>query len=238
VKLTSKVIVEALLRSSDEINAQFSRLPVRIGQSFTILENNLTGFFGRLDSATGTTSALADTVKILADNLGLVATAGVAAVTSFSASTVVAGFATATNAVKGFVTTQYGAIASQVEYNRLLGEGKLIEIGSAAATAERTKLVASTAAANHEAALASNAAAVASRDALEAQFAAIQSRSAEALSTIQRSKRLRQPETAKGAAERVAIIKASSPSGWRPRRRLRRNSRPLRARPISSSRPN
>lgn len=68
-KITSQVIVDALFGASDQINATFSNTSVTVGQSLTILNNELGRFIGTADSGLSATERLAQGIVTLANNL-------------------------------------------------------------------------------------------------------------------------------------------------------------------------
>jgi tape measure domain-containing protein len=68
-KLTPQLIAQALERSAASIDAQFAKLPQRIGTSLTNLENQLAVFVGKTDEATGATSKIAAGINLIGNNL-------------------------------------------------------------------------------------------------------------------------------------------------------------------------
>lgn len=135
--LTPKVIAEALERSADVINLEFSRLPKRIGTSLTELGNSLSLFIGRADEAVGATSFLANALSLMADNLGAVVAVAGLAVAAFNAKTIVTSFGAAVTAVSAYVVAQKRAFQAELEYNMALQQGTAVALGSAAAQQQK-----------------------------------------------------------------------------------------------------
>ncbi|WP_329839155.1 tape measure protein [Stenotrophomonas geniculata] len=71
-------IVNALLKMSDGVDDSFGKMQVRVSQSITNLNTNLTEMIGRADEATGASQALSAGIGALANNLEMVAVAGAA----------------------------------------------------------------------------------------------------------------------------------------------------------------
>lgn len=71
-------IVNALLKMSDGVDDSFGKMQVRVSQSITNLNTNLTEMIGRADEATGASKALSAGIGALANNLEMVAVAGAA----------------------------------------------------------------------------------------------------------------------------------------------------------------
>ena len=68
-KLTAEVMANAWIKSTDEINKAFAKLKPTIAESFTVLRNTMTVFFGELDKSLGITAALAGAIQFVTDNL-------------------------------------------------------------------------------------------------------------------------------------------------------------------------
>lgn len=83
-KITSKVLVDALSKSSDaakSISNEFDKMPRTVGQSLVEMGNATMKMVGEFDKSTGATAALADGISSLAKNLDTVAdVASVAAI--------------------------------------------------------------------------------------------------------------------------------------------------------------
>lgn len=79
-KLTAEVIANALQKSAAQVNEDFSKMPMTVGQSLTVLRNEFMMFVGATDDASSGTSVLSQGVLAVADEFR---TAG-PAVTAFS----------------------------------------------------------------------------------------------------------------------------------------------------------
>jgi len=117
-KLTPQVIAEALERSADQIELEYSRLPKRIGSSLTELGTNFSVFVGQLDEFTGTTTAVATVLSGLANNLDTVAAAGAAALIAFNGRALVSGLASVSGGLQSYI----GNINKAVQAKRFLNE--------------------------------------------------------------------------------------------------------------------
>lgn len=71
-KITTDVLVEALTKSKDNVDELFNRTDMTIGQSMTYLNNEVTKFTGEAGKSSGAATALAESIKLLGDNLGLI----------------------------------------------------------------------------------------------------------------------------------------------------------------------
>lgn len=74
-ELTSERIITALKKVAPQVAKDFDSLPTTVGQSFTLLGNEITKLVGKADQATGATRAIAAAVQGLAKNLDVVAPA-------------------------------------------------------------------------------------------------------------------------------------------------------------------
>lgn len=72
-KITSKEIVKALKNAQDDVDALFAKTDITIGQSFTLLNNELIKFVGEAGKGSGAAQVLAGSVQTLASNLDLIA---------------------------------------------------------------------------------------------------------------------------------------------------------------------
>lgn len=70
-RITSQDILRAFQEARVELEERFGETVPTIGQAFTVLRNNLVQFIGGLDQATGASSALAQAILILANNMEL-----------------------------------------------------------------------------------------------------------------------------------------------------------------------
>jgi tape measure domain-containing protein len=68
-KLTGAEVYTALLKMGNDIDSEFSRMPMTVAQSMTVLSNSLMIYISEIDKATGFTAALARGIVLLSDNL-------------------------------------------------------------------------------------------------------------------------------------------------------------------------
>lgn len=102
-KITGDVIVDALTKSADSVEQLFQKTDITIGQSIGLLSNELTKFIGEAGQSSGAASILAESVKLLAQNLSLLADAAV-----------VGGIGYITKAILTKTVAVQGAIAASV----------------------------------------------------------------------------------------------------------------------------
>lgn len=113
-KLTVDQLTKAILNASGSITEMFDKFKFTIAQSFQILKNTMTQYFGELDKAVGFTQGLSALILGLANNLDLLTFAFLAAapaVALFVGSKVLAGFGTLLGFL-GRTSTAIGAIRS------------------------------------------------------------------------------------------------------------------------------
>lgn len=86
-KLTGKDIVEALIKIKPVIDEAFKSAPVTVGEGFTILNNAITQYIGKLNEATKATDGIGAALKYAAMNMDTIAgaafTVGAALLTTF-----------------------------------------------------------------------------------------------------------------------------------------------------------
>ncbi|MGR2670808.1 tape measure protein [Acinetobacter soli] len=70
--ITSEALIKALEKASKSVDSLFAKTDPTIGQSFTMLNNEVSKFIGEAGKASGAASLTADSVKLLAENLDLV----------------------------------------------------------------------------------------------------------------------------------------------------------------------
>jgi tape measure domain-containing protein len=76
-QLSTDLVVKALERSADEIDARFARMPPRVGKALQDVSNSLSVFVGKMDESVGATTAVANGLEFLATHLrGIVVLAG------------------------------------------------------------------------------------------------------------------------------------------------------------------
>ena len=76
-KITGDVLVDALTRSADSVEELFSKTDITISQSIGLLSNELTRFIGEAGQSSGAANLLAGSIKLLSENLSLLADAAV-----------------------------------------------------------------------------------------------------------------------------------------------------------------
>ncbi|PPC44019.1 phage tail tape measure protein [Acinetobacter baumannii] len=74
-KITSQEIVKALRNVQDEVDALFAKTDITIGQSLTLLNNEITKFVGEAGKGSGAAQVLAGTIQTLAGNLDVLTSA-------------------------------------------------------------------------------------------------------------------------------------------------------------------
>ncbi|HDF7711782.1 tape measure protein [Acinetobacter baumannii] len=72
-KITSQEIVKALRNVQDEVDTLFAKTDITIGQSLTLLNNEITKFVGEAGKGSGAAQALSGSIQLLANNLNLIA---------------------------------------------------------------------------------------------------------------------------------------------------------------------
>ena len=102
-KITGEVLVDALTKSADSVEQLFQKTDITIGQSIGLLSNELTKFIGEAGQSSGAANLLAESVKLLAQNLSLLADAAV-----------VGGIGYITKAILTKTVAVQGAIAASV----------------------------------------------------------------------------------------------------------------------------
>ncbi|HEO1839118.1 TPA: tape measure protein [Acinetobacter baumannii] len=71
-KITSQEIVKALRNVESDVDALFAKTDITIGQSLTLLNNEITKFVGEAGKGSGAAQTLAEGIQILGDNLNLI----------------------------------------------------------------------------------------------------------------------------------------------------------------------
>lgn len=71
-KITSKAVFEALKGQGDAIAAEFGKMPLTVGQAWTMIMNGALKYVGEADKARGVTAALSAAMVILADNIDVI----------------------------------------------------------------------------------------------------------------------------------------------------------------------
>ncbi len=114
-QLTSSMVVRALLDQRDEIERDFTQMPLTIGRAWQQVQNAVLRYVGEADQATGTSTRFAQSLKAIADNIGPIADTlvqlGEIALVMYAAKLVRAGAAAAT-AMRATTVGLAGAKAS------------------------------------------------------------------------------------------------------------------------------
>ncbi|MFX9521755.1 tape measure protein, partial [Acinetobacter baumannii] len=74
-KITSQEIVKALRNVEKDVDALFAKTDITIGQSLTLLNNEITKFVGESGKGSGAAQVLADNIQTLAGNLDVLTSA-------------------------------------------------------------------------------------------------------------------------------------------------------------------
>ena len=102
-KITGEVLVDALTKSADSVEQLFEKTNITISQSIGLLSNELTKFVGEAGQSSGAANLLAGSIKLLSENLSLLADAAV-----------VGGIGYITKAILTKTVAVQGAIAASV----------------------------------------------------------------------------------------------------------------------------
>lgn len=102
-KITAEIVLDAFANAREELAERFGKTVPTIGQSFTVLRNNVVGLWGEFTTGSGISETLSKAVLGLANNLdvlvkGLLAVATTAAV-AFAPAAISAGITAATRAM-------------------------------------------------------------------------------------------------------------------------------------------
>lgn len=76
-KITSQEIVKALRNVESDVDALFGKTDITIGQSLTLLNNEITKFVGEASQGSGAAQALSGSIKVLAENLESISYVGI-----------------------------------------------------------------------------------------------------------------------------------------------------------------
>ena len=74
-KLTAKVVTDAMLKASSQVNADFSKMDLTISQSTQNLKTSFTQFVGGMNDSTGASKVLSGAIGLAAKNIDVLATA-------------------------------------------------------------------------------------------------------------------------------------------------------------------
>ncbi|MFV5381382.1 tape measure protein [Acinetobacter towneri] len=72
-QITGDVLVEALTKASDSVDELFSKTDITIGQSLSLLNNEVQRFVGEASQGSGAATMLASSIQVLANNLDAIA---------------------------------------------------------------------------------------------------------------------------------------------------------------------
>ena len=131
-QITSDVLVKALGKAAQDVDQNFSKMQMTIGQSLTVLDNQLTSFASNAQGAGG---LIADSIKTVADNLELIVSGSIVAGIGYLA----AAITTKTTAVYGNVTAliaQRNATALQAAEELRLAQANVAQTATEVANAE------------------------------------------------------------------------------------------------------
>ena len=84
-KITGEIIIDAFRNAKDELEDQFGRTVPTLSQSFTVLKNNLTVFFGELNKGTGLLQGFGAVIRFVGDNIDTLARSLVVLGSTFAA---------------------------------------------------------------------------------------------------------------------------------------------------------
>lgn len=68
-KITGQVIADSIIKPLDDVRARAAEMPATMADAFVRVNNNLTEFVGKIDKATGASSAIADVILNFADGI-------------------------------------------------------------------------------------------------------------------------------------------------------------------------
>lgn len=103
--LTPQRIIGAFERASEDLARRVQETIPTIEQQFTILRNRITEFIGNSEQAASVSRVIAAAIRLIGENLELIARAAVFAATALGATFVRRGLVVATNAVRAFTAT-------------------------------------------------------------------------------------------------------------------------------------
>jgi len=153
--LTSRAVSAALLAQKDAIDKAYGETTRTVGQSFTNLNNQLILYVGKLNESTGATAAIGGALKLLADNLNVVAAAAGAglatalgkstqALISYAKESIAAraaardhALAAAAQREAALAAAQGNVAAAQAAVNRAMAEQRAAQAALQAATGDQ-----------------------------------------------------------------------------------------------------
>lgn len=159
-KITGEVLVDALTKSADSVEQLFAKTDITISQSFGLLSNELTKFIGEAGQSSGAANLLAGSIKLLSENLSLLADAAVVGGIGYITKTIL----TKTVAVQGAIAAsvaQKAAATAEAQASIAVATAKVNEarahLANVQATNAETQAKYGAAAANARYKLASDA---------------------------------------------------------------------------------
>nr|WP_314523811.1 tape measure protein [uncultured Acinetobacter sp.] len=120
-KITGEVLVDALTKARASVDELFSKTDMTIGQSITYLNNELTKFVGEAGKGSGAATALAGSVKVLADNLELITDAAILAGVAYLTKAIIDKTVAVQAGIASSVASRQAAIAQAEAEVQLLG---------------------------------------------------------------------------------------------------------------------
>jgi tape measure domain-containing protein len=109
-KITSEVLVKALGKAAENVDEQFSKMQMTIGQSLTLLDNELTKF---AENAGGASAVISGSIKLISENLELISSAAIVAGIGYLTTAIVTKTAAVTADVVA-MTAQRAATTAQL----------------------------------------------------------------------------------------------------------------------------
>ncbi len=120
-KITGEVLVDALTKARASVNELFSKTDMTIGQSITYLNNELTKFVGEAGKGSGAATALAVSVKVLAENLELITDAAILVGVAYLTKAIIDKTVAVQAGIASSVASRQAAIAQAEAEVQLLG---------------------------------------------------------------------------------------------------------------------
>jgi lambda family phage tail tape measure protein len=118
-KITGDIIIEAFRNAREELDENFNKTVPTLSQSFTVLKNNLTVFFGELNKGTGVLQVLGAAVRFVGNNVDALARSLTVAAATFAALRLAP------------------TIQAFVELRQAVAAGRAVILGSAAAAKQK-----------------------------------------------------------------------------------------------------
>lgn len=136
-KITSSVVMSAILAAGDSIDARFQATQVTVSQALTILNNEIGKFIGQTDASLSATERLAQGIQVFARNLetakDVVLAAATVIGTTLAARAVGAGIVSFTALRASIAVTNAQLLAFELQSGLAAGAMGRMTVGSAAA---------------------------------------------------------------------------------------------------------